>query len=653
MDGDFTSVLPTQDEPTGPRLVAALTAGLTLVVVLSKLALLPFPVSSVGEFVRWLLRLAIVSSADVAFVASLALAALALHRLSAKWPACRRVWRWLTVASFQAAGLYAVASIVMFRVALRPLSVQLLSFSGGPALMASSLAGFLTWDVAVGITAVAAAGALVGWNGRSARRSTTRTFAQTPSRVLPRWAWTTLIAVGAFGYATVCQAYMARQWPDPNRWERRIAASPHAVFLASCWNALAGPDVLAALDPSAADESDFQPTVAPSAAGEPLPLDRPRPKNLVLIVLESVGTEYLNLYGAAYETMPNLAALASRNGLIFDRVYAHCPSSPKGLVALSSSTVPRCDWRLITRDDPEFDVPTLPQALAAAGVRSAYLHSGYWSWKQRDRFLRERGVAAVIDADTLPAPQVFSWGVADRDMFAAGLRWLDERPNQPFHLLMWTIETHHPYVVTEAARDFGVGDDELNRYLNALRSADCQIAEFVAQLENRGLLADTLIAITGDHGELFGQHGQRVHSFGVYEENVRVPLVLLHSSLADGPRRTDALCQQVDIPATLLARMGQPQPAAWQGRDVLSGGGPERAYFFAVSNDLVLGVRQGAWKYHFHPQDGREELFDLDTDPNEQQNLAPDQPVVAAELRKRVAGMVHAQRRHLAAHGAP
>lgn len=649
MDGENSIPEPLLDRHNGRQLVASLAGGLTLVVVLTKLALLPFPVSNVEQFARWLLRLAIVASADVAFVAALAFVSLATYACARNRPALRRAWRWSTIATFQLAGLYAVASIVMFRVTLRPLSVQLLSFSGGPLLMASSLAGFLSWDVAAGLLAVGSwAVAIKWWKPRK--------------RAGIRWAWTAALGIGVAGYATICQAYIERNWPDPNRWERRIAVSPHTTLLASCWDAVVGHDATAALDPAAADESDFPERPAPHNSGEDdtsaiattqRAAGSSPPKNLVLIVLESVGSEYLNFYGANYETMPKLAALAGRGGLIFDNVYAHCPSSPKGLVALSCSTIPRCDWQLITRDNPEFDVPTLPQALAAAGMRCAYLHSGYWSWKQRDRFLRDRGVQAVIDAASLPAPQVFSWGVADRDLFAAGLRWIDERPQEPFHLLLWTIETHHPYVVQGQTHDFGVADAELNRYLNALRSADALIADLVEQLDRRGRLQDTLIAVTGDHGELFGQHGQRVHSFGVYEENVRVPLVLLHPSLADGPRRSAALCQQVDIPATLLGQIGQPQPAAWQGRDVLRRGGRERAYFFAVGNEIVLGVRQGTRKYHYQLSSGYEELFDLASDPGEQHNLASQEPELAAQLRRRVAGMVHAQRRHLTAHRAP
>jgi len=378
-----------------------------------------------------------------------------------------------------------------------------------------------------------------------------------------------------------------------------------------------------------------------------------RPKNLIVIVLESVGAEYLGLYGAPYDNTPRLAGLVARGGKWFQNFYAHAASSPKVLVALSASVVPRVDWKLITRDSAEFDVPLLPQVLAERGYRTCYLHSGYWSWKGRDEFLRARGVETLLDADNLDAQQVFSWGISDDDLFDAALEWIDADRSRPFQLLLWTIETHHPYFAGDAPRDFGVEDEELNRYLNAIGQADRRIGELVDELERRGLANDTLIAVTGDHGEVFGEHGQRVHSFGVYEENVRVPFILLHPSLAGEPASRGEVCQQVDLPATLLGSLGVDRPDSWQGRDLLAAGAAPRAYFFSTGNEVLLGLREGRFKYIYHVSGGHEELYDLVDDPRETVNVATRESERCASYRRRVGGLVRAQREFLAAHGSP
>jgi len=652
MDGEQADIFGTgageQLRNQAWRTVVSLSCGLAGVLVTAKLLLLPFPVSTPAEFLRWVLRLGIVASADLLFVALLATVCGAVSAAACRGPSSARIWRGFMIGIYQTAGLYAVFSVPMFRLTMVPLTVQLLSFSGGPLLMGSSILEALTPEIVAALVAVPAAlvasGACpgIGWI----------------AKLRPKLAVIGLFTIIA--YAGVCRAYIYSHWSDPNRWERRISASPHSAFLLSCAGGLLsagrpGPD----FDPSEVDTSDFtnldnRPTRASLSSHVRWPVlpAATRPQNVIVVVLESVGVEYLGLYGAPYATTPHLERLVERGGIVFDNVYAHAPSSPKGLIALSAAVYPRLDWKLITRDSPSFDVPTLAQALGRMGYRSCYLHSGYWSWKDRDRFLRERS-AEILDADGIPQPKVFSWGISDRELFRAGLQWIDQAPQQPFHLLFWTIETHHPYVFSGRQHDFGVDDPELGRYLNAIRSIDETIAWLVAELQTRGLDRDTLIAITGDHGEAFGQHGQRVHSFGVYEENVHVPLVLLHPSLKELPRRDGRVAQQIDIPATVAGLLGCRRPASWQGRHLLDEGPSQRAYFYSLGNEVLIGLRDGDLKYHYHVSSGFEELFDLSIDPNEQHNLASQHADKCVLYRRKVTGLANYQRQFLAEHGSP
>lgn len=620
---------------------AGWTLGVAAVLVTGKALLLPWTGSNPLDIARWTLRLAIVSASDLRFAALLGAGLTLVGAFGG-----RNRWLRGSLATLAAlAALYGVAGVTMFRLMMVPLTAPLLSFAGGPALMASSLAQVATREWMIGAALAAAA----PWLGaRFVLRFQQATIPQGLLRPRPLAAAVCLTLAAA----AVADAYVESRWTDPNRWERRIAQNPHTALLSSLGSAALRGDALAlSFAPERVDESDFLAAPAGGATGT---TGSPRPRNLIVIVLESVGVEHLQLYGAAHDTTPRLAELAAERGLVFENCYAHAPSSPKGLVALTASVYPGIDWKLISRDAPAFDVPTLPQVLHQRGYRTAYAHSGYWEWKNRDRFLRERGVDDVIDASTLGSKQVFSWGISDADLFDSALAWIDRQPDQPFHLLLWTIETHHPYVEGSSPRDYGVDDPELNRYLNALRNIDALIGKLVDELERRGLADSTLIAVTGDHGEAFGQHGQRVHSFGVYEENLHVPLVLIEPRSADAEagRRVPDVCQQIDIAPTLLARMGIASPREWQGRDALAAiGSPHRAYFYSTGNEVLLGLRDAHWKYHYAVGSGREELFDLDRDPRELHNLVAREPRRAAEYRARVAGLVTYQRRYLAQHG--
>ena len=81
------------------------------------------------------------------------------------------------------------------------------------------------------------------------------------------------------------------------------------------------------------------------------------------------------------------------------------------------------------------------------------------------------------------------------------------------------MDTHHPYMAA-GDRDFGVRDPMLNRYLNGVRSIDALIGRLADRLQQMDLADNTLLVITGDHGEALGEHGETVHGFSVYNEEL-------------------------------------------------------------------------------------------------------------------------------------
>lgn len=643
----------TNDETaTGRRDLLPLALGLAALLFAVKVVLLPFPVSNVTEFLRWVLRLAVVGAPDVCFVAGLTVFCWSVMRVAAQWIVPRRMATLAVFLLFYVCGLYAIASVPMYQVMKLPLTLPLLSYAGGPVLMGSSIFELVSPGLFIALAVVPLAMLVAP---RLARSFSLESTLPQPGM---KSALAALCLIAAYG--AVCHAYVQANWTDPNRWERRIAKSPHAVMLGSCVTEWLKdrPLTLTTVFPDA-DESDFNeewnayqfPCNNRLVRGS-------RPKNVILIVLESTGVEYLGLYGSKYPTTPHLERLAKEQGVVFDNVYVQTPNSCKSLVALTASVYPETDWRLIVRDCPDFNVPTMANVLVKQGYRTCFSHSGYWGWKNRDNYLTKRGAQTLIDAERLPGAKINSWGVSDRAMYQATLDWIDERPGKPFFALAYTIETHHPYVSPPQPYDFGVSDPELGRYLNAVRAADEHIGWLMEQLQQRGLADSTLVAVTSDHGESFGQHDQRVHSFGVYEPDVHVPLVLLHPSLADGFKRESFLSQHIDIPPTLLGLLRVDASAEWQGLDLLSCFPlRERIYFFSTGNEVVLGLRENRgsehkYKYHYYVDSGREELFDLATDAGELTNLAAEQPDRCAGYRRRVGGLVQSQRRFLAEHGA-
>jgi len=623
----------------------ALASSLAVVMVLVKLALLPFPVSTASEFARWLLRLDLVASPDLSFAAGLTAVCLLVSQGLRRWPsAAERAWRPACTTVFALAALYAVASIPMYKITMVPFTIRLLSFVGGPSVMVSSVTPYLPPGIVLALIAAPATVALAPWAAQC--RPWSRLLSRCGLKVAAAAA--ALVAVNG----AACHYYMSAAWTDPNRWERRIAQSPHWVLARSCAEELAKDRPFThTYSFDEIDDSDFHRPMDHRGSNRPLFSEGARPKNVLLIVLESTAAEFFGVQVSRWPTTPNLERLAARHGVVFENVYAQAAASCKSLVALNHSTYSRPDWLLIVRDHPDFDVPSLPWVLRERGFRTCYAHSGYWSWQGRDRFLLARGVDQLIDAAQMPAERINSWGINDEAMYQGVLDWIDTEPDRPFFAFAYTNETHHPYVTPQEPYDFGVSDEEFGRYLNSVRGADEKIAWLLGELDRRGLLDSTLVAITADHGESFGQHNQWTHAFGVYEQTVHVPLILLHPALAELPRRSGAIGRHIDIAPTLLDALAIPAPAEWQGRSLLRTDTGEPAYFMSVGNEVTLGLRDGRYKYHYYVDTEREELFDLANDPQELEDLADEQPQKCAAYRRRIGGWVTYQREFLAAHG--
>ena len=197
-----------------------------------------------------------------------------------------------------------------------------------------------------------------------------------------------------------------------------------------------------------------------------------------------------------------------------------------------------------------------------------------------------------------------SYGTEDRVLFERLIRFIDEKPGQPFYALCWTDQTHHPYKLgpTWTKIDFfgqqvpARDAHDLGNYLNVLRQVDQHLGELFRALRDRGLADETLVVITGDHGEAFrNPHDQRGHSFTAYQEDVNVPLILWNPRLFSGGQRPETIGGHVDLSATIADILGIQPPGDWQGHSMFDPARPQRAYYFASVGEYLFGVRDGKW----------------------------------------------------------
>jgi phosphoglycerol transferase MdoB-like AlkP superfamily enzyme len=357
----------------------------------------------------------------------------------------------------------------------------------------------------------------------------------------------------------------------------------------------------------------------PAEQGGPSPLNGAAAgHHVVLIVLESTGAGYLRPYGAADDPMPNLTAFA-RRALRVERAFAVYPESVKGLFATLCSRAPAFDVPVAAH--ARATCASLTAALSHAGYRTALFHSGRFGYLGMDAILAAQRFDTLEDAGAIGGHVESSFGVDEPSAVSRILAWIDGlEQDRPFFVTYLPAAGHHPYATNEPGPFSGRGD--LSDYLNALHEGDRSLGSLFEGLRARNLDRRTVFVIVGDHGEAFGQHdGNYGHSLAIYDENVRVPLLIAMPGVDVAQARVGNVASILDIAPTVLDLVGLPIPADYEGASVFVPG--ERMALFHTDYSVgLLGLQDRCWKYQFEVETGRSRLFDTCVDPREAVDLA-------------------------------
>jgi membrane-anchored protein YejM (alkaline phosphatase superfamily) len=307
--------------------------------------------------------------------------------------------------------------------------------------------------------------------------------------------------------------------------------------------------------------------------------------------------------------------------VVFDHAYAVYPESIKGLFSVLCSTYPAFD--VAAAQYAAAPCPSLAAALARRGYATALFHSGRFMYLGMEAIVRNRGYDRLEDAGAIGGHRVSSFGVDEPATVARILEWIDALPaGRPFFVTYLPIAGHHPYDTPEPGPLVERG--EIDRYRNALRYADAALGSLVDGLDARGRLRDTLWIVYGDHGEAFGQHDGNVgHTFQLYDENVRVPLVIAAPGLIRDQIRVQRVASLIDTTATALDLVGAGGPIVSQGQSLL-GAEARMALFFADYSRGLVGLRDGPLKFIDELDSTHARLFDIARDPDERRNIAAD-----------------------------
>ncbi|MBX3025627.1 sulfatase [bacterium] len=416
--------------------------------------------------------------------------------------------------------------------------------------------------------------------------------------------------------------------------------------------------------------------------------------NVIIVLVDTLRADRMGFLGNDRGMTPFLDALAARSA-VFERAYPSSSWTAPSVASLFTSLYPTQHGQTALGLALPDTVPTLAATLSEAGYTTAAI-SGHGGMAPQLGLARGFAVARLVSGPSGPLAKASGEAVT-----AQALAWLDGRTEteraRPLFLYLHYMEPHTPYdapaeildrvlarrgdvararTVTDRAadhvldehqhmglpveraardrsQDVPLTDAELLQGVNDLYDAevvtiDQRLAALFAGLRERGLLDDALVVFTADHGEELLEHGRLGHGMTLFEESLHVPL-LIETTRHPAPARIRTVVSLLDVAPTVLAAVGVPAPAGFEGRSLwplIDAHVGVRGWLTAARQALgaapggvgfselypLLGARQptpsrvvirGDRKLIVGPK-GAETAFDLAADPREQAPLADD-----------------------------
>ncbi len=384
------------------------------------------------------------------------------------------------------------------------------------------------------------------------------------------------------------------------------------------------------------------------------------PTRVFLISIDTLRADHLGSYGYERDTSPHLDVFR-QEAVLFREVISHAPSTLPAHASILTSLLPQHHLASVAEDTALADEAlTLAEVFSAAGFKTVAVTGG----GQLDPAY---GVDQGFDTYRIPKNNQQFRTVARQTS-----NWLRKNRDRAF-LFLHTYQVHAPYVSPSELLDvlgndytgslpdqidtsildainggeLAIDDEDLAHIVRTydadIRRMDQQLARFFGWLKGEGLYDDSLIVITSDHGEEFGERGQvGRHSYTLHDELLHVPLLIRFPDGAFGGSEVSSQVRGIDIAPTILEALRLPVPEEFQGTSLLGHLEQTRPSLPAVSSldkftARMWSLRDGGWKL-YGPA-----LYDLANDPGELEDVAMTQRERYEDLRRTLREQVQAR----------
>jgi arylsulfatase A-like enzyme len=376
----------------------------------------------------------------------------------------------------------------------------------------------------------------------------------------------------------------------------------------------------------------------------------PQRRNLLLVSVDTLRADHLGAYGRQPSPTPGLDRLAA-SGTLFLEARATTSWTLPSLASLMTSLHASSHgcWDFRSRLDGSFE--TLADLLYAAGFETAAIASHTFLG---EAFGLQQGFAHYDTDLVRPNLKASHQAVTSPELTDRAVAWLRQRGGGAARWFLWVhyFDPHADYELHEGISEaFGTGTLH-ERYVGEVAFTDRAIGRLLEALEDLGLADETVVVVTADHGEEFGEHGGISHGRHLYREVLHVPLLVRAPGFPPG--RAAGTVSLVDVLPTALELLGLPVPEGLQGRSLVPAlRGEALAPRPALAELRLYAGQHGesleldGWK--LVRGRGREapQLFDVRSDPGDERDVAAEHPEVVARL----AGLLEAAVREAEAGG--
>ncbi len=391
--------------------------------------------------------------------------------------------------------------------------------------------------------------------------------------------------------------------------------------------------------------------------------------SVIIVIVESLRTDQLRAAGSGRDVMPNVEKLA-REGRVFINHYSQASHSNYSDLCPFSSHYPlRSPRTHIYPKNPSYPRVMIYDILKAMGYRTAVISSQNENWGKMINYLQTGNIDHFFHSETFAGPtyvphrdtgfeafvkgQKRSGKIDDRYTVAEAIRWIETVGQQPFFIYMNLQNSHVPYETpADFPRRFGPEKLPFNLkfnsfppekaplvkevYANSLAYVDYQLGKLIDHLKRSGKWNRTIVLVTGDTGQAFYEHGFAAHANKIFDEAMRVPLVIRAPEL--GHYIDEQLAQHIDLPPTILDLLHLPPHPSFQGISLLQPAPSKRSIYLMAQSPLAhqYAVIQSDFKYLYDANRKTALLFNLPSDPGERQNYIKQYPDVASSLSARL-----------------